>query len=100
MEGTTQAAMLMKWHRHSGHIMIHTHALRRVERGVKGMEELSTIPVRVCDQHCECCACAASKAALKPKATFKRSTEPFHKLHCHLSWIISAPLFKGHKYFA
>eukprot|EP00961_Rhodomonas_salina_P007620 103233-Rhodomonas_salina.1 len=64
------------------------------------MEELSTIPRRVCDPHCKCCARAASKAALKPKATFKRSAEPFHKLHCYLSGIISTPSFKGHKYFA
>eukprot|EP00961_Rhodomonas_salina_P034969 470533-Rhodomonas_salina.1 len=88
----------MKWHRRGGHI--HTRALRRVACGVKGMEELSTIPVRVCDPHCKCCARAASKAAPKPKATFKRSTEPFHKLPWDLSGIISAPSFKGHKYFA
>eukprot|EP00961_Rhodomonas_salina_P301061 3940312-Rhodomonas_salina.1 len=98
MEGTTQAATLMKLHRRCGHI--HTRALRRVARGVKGMEELSTIPVLVCDQHCKCCTRSASKAALKPKAAFKCSTEPFHKLHCNLSWIISAPSFKGHKYLA
>lgn len=96
-KGTTEEAIVFKWHYRAGHIFPRT--LIRVSPRIEGMEELSKIKttIRLCQ--CNSCQRAKSKAPQLPKATFKRSDELHYRVHCDLSGRVRTKAISGAEYF-
>jgi hypothetical protein len=95
--GTSHQAKLIKWHRKTGHINFHY--LRKVAPGIPGMEEIADMPYSTELPPCEACIRAKSKRKPLPKATFKRTSERFAKLHSDMSGKVRNASYGGSNYF-
>ena len=95
--GTSSSAVMTKWHRLSAHINMRY--LRQVAPGIEGMEEITRIPASEKLPVCDSCLRGKSRHKPLPKRTYKRSTEPMHRIHIDASGIIKVPTMDGAHYF-
>ena len=95
--GSTESAILAKWHMLSGHI--NSKYLRQVAPRIKGMEEVSRLSSKTKLPVCETCNRGKSRHKPLPKKSLKRSTKLLHRIHCDMSGYIRVATNDGAHYF-
>jgi len=83
LRGTTEQAILAKWHMLAGHI--NSKYLKQISHRIPGMEEVSRLPSKVKLPVCEVCNRGKSKHQPLPKKTLKRSNKLLHRIHADMS---------------
>ena len=97
LKGTSESAVLAKWHMLCGHI--NTKYLRQIASRVPGMEEVARLSSKVKLPVCETCNLGKSKHKPLPKKTLKRSTKLLHCIHADMSGNIRVATNDGAHYF-
>ena len=97
LKGTSESAVLAKWHMLCGHI--NTKYLRQIASRIPGMEEVARLSGKVKLPVCETCNLGKSKHKPLPKKTLKRSTKLLHRIHTDMSGHIRVATNDGAHYF-